>query len=225
MSTPATTTASLETHLEFDAKNIRRAVLGGVLLAPESAPLITTLVAASGQIKIPDVYESVGRLSDEGVSFTLDRSMQEVRGWGSSSVLRRDVESIDTDMSFGMLETKRKAYEVYHGLDLSGVQMSAAGEWKFTQPSQPVTKYWRAVALGADGQGASRFYMARVFGRVSLSENEDEQWNNSDDAPKMFGVTLAADEDDEAGGPYSEYLFGPGALAAAQRMGITVASA
>lgn len=225
MSTPAPpVTGDLKTLLGYNSLNIRRPIFGGVFLAPESAPLVDTLVAANGQVAIPDTYESVGRISEDGLTFAMDREMQEVRGWGSTSVLRRDVQSIDISLAFSMLETKRIAYEVNAGLDLSGVEMTAAGEFKFTMPSQPPTRYWRAIAIGADGAGPTRFHMAKVFGRVSLTENEDETYQSSDEAPKMFGVTLGADEDDEAGGPYSEFLFGPGALAAAERMGIPVAS-
>lgn len=222
MSSP--TPADLKTKLDYNAKNIRRPIFGGVFLAPESAPLVTTLVAATGQVAIPDTYESVGRISEDGLTFAMDREMQEVRGWGSTSVLRRDVQSIDVTLQFAMLETKRIAYEVTSGLDLSEVEMTAAGEWSFTMPSTPPTKYWRAIAIGADGAGSERYHMAKVFGRVSLTETDDETFQASDEAPLMRNVTLGSDEDDEAGGPYTEFLFGPGALAAAERMGITVAA-
>lgn len=223
MSTPAPVTGDLKTLLDYNAKNIRRPIFGGVFLASEDAPLPTTLVATGGQVTLPAAFESVGRISEEGLVMASDREMQEVRGWGSTSVLRRDVQSIDVTLQFAMLETKRIAYEVAAGLDLSDVEMSADGEWKFTMPSQPPTKYWRAIAIGADGAGAARYYMAKVFGRVSLTEQDDETWANSDEAPLMRNVTLGSDEDDEAGGPYTEFLFGPGALAAAERMGIPVA--
>lgn len=224
MSTPTPQTGDLKTLLDYDSTLIRRPIFGGVFLAPYSAPLVETLVAANGTVTLPADYESVGRISEDGLTFAMDREMQEVRGWGSTSVLRRDVQSIDVTLQFAMLETRRLAYEVTAGLDLSEVEMSADGEWKFTMPSQPPTRYLRAVAIGADGSGADRYYMAKVFGRVSLTETDDETWQASDEAPLMRNVTLGSDEDDEAGGPYSEFLFGPGALAAAQKMGITVAA-
>lgn len=224
MSTPAPVTGDLKTLAHYDSTLIRRPLFGGVFLAPVTAALPTTLVATNAQVTMPAAYESVGRVSEDGLTFAADTNMQEVRGWGSTSVLRRDVESIDITLQFAMLETKRLAYEVKSGLDLSGIQMSAAGEWKFTMPSQPPVKYWRCIALGADGAGDSRYYMAKVFGRVALTDQDDETWQASDDAPLMRNVTLGADEDDVAGGPYTEYLFGPGAKAAAAAMGITVAS-
>jgi hypothetical protein len=202
---------------------IRRPLFGGVFLAPYSAPLPTTLTATAGQVSIPADYESVGRISEDGLTFASDRSMQEVRGWGSTSVLRRDVESIDVTLQFAMLETKRISYEVMSGLDLSDVEMSVAGEFKFTMPSQPPVRYFRVIALGADGTGDGRYYLAKVFGRMSITDQDDETWQASDDAPLVRNVTLGADEDDVAGGPYTEFLFGPGALAAAEAMGITVA--
>lgn len=224
MGAPATTTGDLKTLAAYDSTLIRRPLYGTVFLAPYSAALPTTLVATGGQVAMPDVFESVGRISEDGLTFAADREMQEVRGWGSTSVLRRDVQSIDVSLQFAMLETKRLAYEVTSGLDLSANEMSATGEWKFTMPSQPPTKYWRVIALGSDGTGADKYYMAKVFGRMSLSETDDETWQASDESPLLRNVTLGADEDDEAGGPYTEMLFGPGALAAAEKMGIAVAS-
>lgn len=223
MSTPSVTTGDLRTLAAYNSELIRRPVFGTVFMAPFSAPLPTTLVAPNGQVALPDTFESVGRTSTDGLQFGNDREMVEVRGWGSTSVLRRDVQSVDATLQFQMLETKRLAYELTSGLDLKNVEMSPTGEWKFTMPSQPPVKYWRTIALGADGQGADRFYLAKVYGRMTLSENGDETWNNDDDA-LMREVTLGADEDDEAGGPYSEFIFGPGALKYAEAMGITVAS-
>lgn len=224
MSSPNPQQGDLKELLNYESRNIRRPIFGGVFLAPDTAPLVETLVAANGQVALPAEYESVGRLSEDGLSFSTEMEVQEVRGWGSTSVLRRDIQSTDASLTFSMLESRRVAYEVHMGLDLSNVEMSADGEWKVTRPGQPSTKYWRAVAIGADGDGAQRFYMAKVFGRVSLTETDDETFQSSDEAPRMFQVTLGADEDDEAGGPYTEFLFGPGALAAAERMGITVAA-
>lgn len=224
MSSPAPVTGDLKTLTHYNGDLIRRPIFGGVFLAPYSAPLPTTLVATNGQVTLPAAYETVGRISEDGLTFSSDRNMQEVRGWGSTSVLRRDVESIDVTLQFAMLETKRLAYEVMSGLDLADVEMSAGGEWKFTMPSQPPVRYWRCIAIGADGTGDERYYMAKMFGRMSLTDQDDETWQASDDAPLMRNVTLGADEDDATGGPYQEFLFGPGALAAATAMGMTVAS-
>lgn len=224
MSTPTPQQGDLKSLLSYDSTLIRRPIFGGVFLAPYSTPLVESLVAADGQVALPAGYESVGRVSEDGLTFGTEREMVEVRGYGSTSVLRRDVQSIDVTLQFAMLETKRLAYEVTSGLDLSEVEMTADGEWKYTMPSQPATRYWRAVAIGADGAGQDRYYMAKIFGRVSVTETDDEVWQSSDEAPLMRNVTLGSDEDDEAGGPYSELLFGPGALAAAERMGIAVAA-
>lgn len=224
MSTPAPIVGDLKTLAGYNSDLIRRPLFGGVFLAPYSTALPTSLIATGGQVTLPAAFESAGRISEDGLTFASDMNMQEVRGWGSTSVLRRDIESIDVTLQFAMLETKRLAYEVMSGLSLKDVTMSSAGEWKFTMPSQPPTKYWRVIALGADGTGDGRYYMAKVFGRMSLTEQDDETWQASDDSPLMRNVTLGADQDDVAGGPYTEYLFGPGAKAAAAAMGITVAT-
>jgi hypothetical protein len=215
--------ADLKTHLDYQASNIRKPQFGGVFVGDwPSADPVTTLTATGGQVALPDSYESVGRISEDGVTVTRDMEMSETRGWGSSSILRRDVESLDVSVQFSMLETRLKAYEISMGLNLSALTMSAAGEFKVDMPTLPQVKYWRVLLLAADGVGDSRYYFGKWFPKMTLSEIDDETFSQGDD-PVMRNVTLGSDVDDEAGGMYTEFLFGPGALAAAERMGITVA--
>lgn len=216
-------TGSLETQAGFNPDNIRKALNGGVWMGLYGvASVITTLTAVNGQVKIPDSYESVGRLSDDGIEFDTDIKMAEVHGFGSSSVLRRDIQSKDMTVQFSMLETKRIAMEVQAGLNLRSTEMSAAGEFKFTHPPRPATLYWRTLVLGKDGEGDGLYYMARYYPRMTIADKAKDKWQDKD--ALMREVTLGADVDATVGGPCVEFLFGPGALAAADALGITVAS-
>jgi hypothetical protein len=206
--------------------NIRKAVAGTVLLGKYTvADPVTTLVATGGQITAPADFESVGWISEDGLTFSKSRDTAEVRGWGAATVLRRDIRTEDNTLQFAAIETKRLTYELKSNLDLSGPagQMSATGEWKFDLASRPDIAWWRVVALGKDGSGASTYYMAKVFHKMMVTDMDDESWSDGDD-PLMTNVTMGAVPDDTLGTIGTEFLFGPGALAAATAMGLTVAS-
>lgn len=221
--------ASVKTHANYTPELITRAQVGGVWLGDiggvNAASIITSLIdtTATGKVKIPDTYESVGQISEDGVEFEEDLSMTEVRGWGSTSILRRDFESWDYTIAFSMLEDKRIAYDASSGSDTKAIEMSNAGEWKHTRASRPTTKYRRLLALAQDYEGDLMVIKGKFFPRVSLTERDSETWSNGDD-PLMRNVTFGADDDSGAGGPLTEFLLGPGAKAYAEARGITVAS-
>lgn len=212
---------SFESTVTRDSDLIRKGLQGSVLLGryPDAAD-VTTLTAVDG-ITIPTGYESVGWLSEDGVTFGSDMEVSEVRGWGSSSMLRRDITSVDKTIAFSALETKRMTRELVSGLDLSAVTMSAEGEVVTTHPDRPGTQYWRVLAIGVDGDGDQRYYFAKFFPKATVSEAEEEVWSDGDD-PITYGVTMSALIDDEVGTACREMLFGPGALAAAEAMGWTL---
>lgn len=205
--------------------NIRKPLRGTVLIGRyPAAEVISTLVAPNGELVVPTSYESVGWISEDGVTFTKDREVTDVRGWGATSFLRRDIQSEDNTIQFAALETKRLTHELRTNLDLSGVEMSADGEWKYDLPDRPDIAYFRVLVVGVDGISGVPFYTAKHFPMCVVTEMDDESWSDGDD-PAVFNVTLSALVDDEAGKVGTEFLFGPGALAAAEDMGITVAGA
>lgn len=217
--------ASFDTVAAQKSGNIRKPLAGTVLLGKYgTAAAITTLVATGGQITAPADHESVGWISEDGLTFSKSRDISEVRGWGATTVLRRDIRTEDNTLQFAALETKRLTYELKMSRDLSGTagQMSAAGEWKVDIPTRADIMWWRLCALGKDGAGASLFYVARVFHKCMVTDMDDEAWTDGDD-PLKYGVTMGSVPDDVLGTIGTEFIFGPGALAAAAAMGLTVA--
>lgn len=216
--------ASFETVAARNSGLIRKALKGAVLTGKYgTAPAITTLVATGGQIDVPNTYESVGWIGEDGVTMSREREFSEVRGWGSASYLRRDINTEDRTLQFVALESKRRNFELRDNVDLSAAQVSAAGELKWDMPDRPAPMDWRVVVLGVDGEGAGRFYTAKVFHKMSVSELGEEVWSGGDD-PMGFDLTMSATPDDTLGTLGTEFLFGPGVLAKAVAMGFTVAS-
>lgn len=213
--------ASFETVAGRNSSLIRKALGGAMLLAPwPSGPVISTLTATAGQIAVPAEFESVGWIGEDGLSWSSDQETSEVMGWGSGTVLRRDIQSETETVQFVALETKRLTKELESGQDLSATTMSAAGEVVITKSIRPPNRYWRALALAVDGDGDQRYYLAKMFAKASAAKG-DQTWSSGDD-PIGYDATLTAYVDDAAGFAVREFLFGPGALAAADAMGWTV---
>lgn len=215
---------SIETTLGFNPDLVRKGLNGGVLIGryPATA-VLTTLTAPDGIITLPAGYQTVGQISEDGVTFGMDQEVAEVRGWGSSTFVRRDITSSDKTIAFSALETRRLTKELISDLDLSGVTMSPEGEVVITHPDRPATKYWRTLAIGVDGDGDQRYYFGKFYPRASVSEREEEVWSDGDD-PITYGVTMSGMLDAAVGYACREFLFGPGALAAAAAMGWTVST-
>lgn len=219
--------ASVKSHVNYNPDLLFRAQVGGIMVADWlTASFISTLVdtTAVGKLKIPDSYESVGQLSEDGVEFDEDISMVEIRGWGSLSILRRDFESIDHSIHFSMIEEKRIAYDLASSSDTKGIKMSAAGEWKHARATRPTTKYRRLLALAQDFEGDQMVIKGKSFAKTSLTEKGTETWQAGDE-PVMREVTFGADEDAAAGTTVTEFLIGPGAKAYAAARGIQVEAA
>jgi hypothetical protein len=113
--------ASFDTVAARKSGNIRKPLAGTVLLGKYSvADAVTTLVATGGQITAPDDYESVGWISEDGLTFGKSRDISEVRGWGAATVLRRDIRTEDNTIQFAAIETNRLTHELKSNRDLSG---------------------------------------------------------------------------------------------------------
>ena len=147
------TSAEFETAVDRKSSLIRKALQGGVFLGPwPTAEVVSTLAAASGQINIPVTYESCGWCPRTACQFSLDTEASELQGWGSGTVLRRDITSQTETVQFTALETKKLTKESTMAMTLP-TTMSALGEVVITKPATPGTKYWRAIMMGVDGDG------------------------------------------------------------------------
>lgn len=215
--------ATFETAVAQNSDLIRKPLRGSVLLGnyPDAAE-IDTLVATGGGVTIPTGYTSVGWISEDGLTFANDVNVSDVRGWGASSFLRRDIQSQDKTLQFAALESSRLTMELRTSLDLSAANtVAASGEWSFDVPDRPPTKYWRVLCLGYDGDGDDRIWLARWFPRATVSDMDDEVWSDGDD-PLTTNCTMSALVDDAVGVVERNFWFGPGVLGHAVSMGLVV---
>ena len=197
---------------DHDNSNIRKVLRMAVFVAPfETGPEIVSLVDASNEVIIPDAYESVGIMDKEAAfSATPSITVSEVSGYGYGQTLRRDMVSRNTSIAFTMLETRRVAFELYYGIDLSAVQATVApkNEITFDEPDRPDTRYYRVLCLGADGDGANTLYIADFYPKCTVSEVGALASSETD--PRRYAVTMGVDVDTVVGTGHRQFIAGPG---------------
>lgn len=174
---------------------------------------ITTLVNATNQLVIPDAYESVGILEKENaMTATPAITVSEVSGYGYAQTLRRDMVGRNISLQFTMLETRRKSFEMYYGVDLSAVQATSSvgtkDEITFDEPDRPESQYYRVLAVGVDGDGADEIYFADWYPRATIADVAAIA--SSETEAMRYGVTLGCDADTSVGTSHRQFIAGPG---------------
>lgn len=190
---------------------IRKMLEMAIFIAPYSTPALTTITDAPGtSLVIPDGYTSVGMTSkDDGATWTPNLDMQETGAYGYGTPVRRDATGRSLNLGFTMLESKRAAFELYYSIDLASTTVPLAkNELFFDQPDRPDTKYWRVLAIGRDGQGASSIYHAEFLPKAVLTDLDAISWADGD--PLSYAVTLSADFDSAYGTSQRTFWAGPG---------------
>ena len=190
---------------------IRKMLEMAIFVQPTTAAAITTITDATGSnLVIPDTMTSVGMTSkDDGAAWTPSIDISEVNAYGYGTPVRRDATSRTLDLKFTMLESKRKVFEVYYGIDLSTTTAPAAkNELYFDQPDRPEATYWRILAIGRDGSGTSSIYHAEYLPKALLTDCDPIAWSDSD--PLAYGVTLSADIDSAYGTSQRSFWAGAG---------------
>lgn len=224
----ADATGTFDEVKDHDGSNIRKMLRMAVFIAPESADPIETLVDTTNELVIPDGYESVGILDKENAfSSTPSITTSETMGYGYSQTLRRDLVTRNTALAFTMLESRRLAFELYYGVDLSTVQATTVASGKneivFDEPDRTDTIYYRVLCLGADHDGVRTIYYGDFYPRVSVSDVAALASSETD--PRRYGVTLGVDVDTDVGTGHRELIAGPGLdTAAITAMGFTRAT-
>jgi hypothetical protein len=208
--------------------NIRKVLRMAVFIAPESADPIASLVDETNEAVIPEDYESVGVLDKENaLTVTPAITLSEVMGYGYGTALRRDIVSKNNTLAFTMLESRRAAFELYYGIDLSAVtatpEAGGKNELVFDEPDRPDTVYWRVLTLGADGDGANTIYIADHYPRATITDVA--ALSSSETDPRRYAVTLGLDVDTTVGTAHRQFWAGPGLTTAKlTEMGFTRAA-
>lgn len=181
--------------------------------------------ATSGLTPLPALYDDLGWLSTDGVSFARAVAQAEVGSWGSVTPTRTDITSDSSTATVVCQETKLLTIGLATGADLAAVVADfGTGEVNIAKPARPSAKSYRLLTLAVDQGDAGEIYIARFFPRAKVTNYAEQSFSGGDD-PISWGVTFTGEEDSDLG--YSErWIFGgPGWLALLADMGITQATA
>lgn len=215
------TATTFDALREAQTALIRKALAGALFLAPMSStlPVSLTTGASSALNTLPVGYEDLGLISKENsLSWSRDIETNETTSWGFSDPTRRDIVSDVSGLAFTAQETKLKTLELYNNVDLSAVTPDATtGEVQFAQPTRPSTKYYRAFAIGVDGDGTDAIFVARSMPRAMVSERGEQVWSDGNEI--AYQMTLTATPDTTAGYSIRHYFGGPGWKALLAAMG------
>ena len=211
--------ATFDTLADFKDELVRKVLAGAALTAPMSTALPVTLTsgATSALIDMSD-FDSLGRISDAGLSASADTESSGVPGWGALEDVRTDIIRRTSTFGFTCIETRKTTLGLYYNQDLSGVTPDATtGEVSFTEATKPDTRYCRMVLLGVDGEGDNAIYIARFLPRATISEISEQTWSTAD--ALAYQMTVTAKIDSTLGYAVKHLYGGPGWKALNAKMG------
>lgn len=212
--------AALQNH--FDDL-IRKGLEGSVFAKRynDADAEIETLKDASGLLALPPGYEDVGNLTkDQGVNWTRSVDTSETTSLGKSEPTRVDIVSDVTGLQFTMQESRKAVFELYDGIDLSGIKQDQYGNVSWDKADRPAAIYYRMFALFKDGDGVDAIYFAKWLPRTQVTDRGEQAWNENDEV--QYPVTLTAYNDKTVGTSMRTLWAGPAAKMTA--MGFPVAA-
>ncbi len=203
---------------------IRKALEGSAFLAPADADPITTLTEAVSTVvslkELPEDWDDLGWLSNDGVSFAREVAQSEVTSWGSVTPTRTDITSDTSSATIVAQETKLLTIGLATGADLSAITATAAtGEVRIDKPARPSAKRYRLLTLAVDEGDAGEIYVARFFPKAKVTNYAEQSLGGGDD-PISWGVTFTGEEDSALGFSESWIFGGPGWKPLLTKMGI-----
>ncbi|QDF19523.1 major tail protein [Arthrobacter phage Kumotta] len=189
---------------------IRKVLEMAIFVKPwaEDDEEITAIWGASG-LTIPTGYLPVGVVTKaDGATWSRDQETSDVESYGYSEPTRTDIVKDVTGLAFTMQESKRTTMEIYHGLDLTAVTTDAQGNFYFDRGSRPITRKWRVLALGKDGDGPNAIYVAKWLPKAQVTENGEQAWSEGDEI--KYPATFSGKTDEQFGTSFREIWGGPG---------------
>lgn len=191
--------------------NIRKVLEMAIFVKPheEDDTEITQVWTDAGGLVVPAGYLPVGHVTkDDGAAWSREQDMAEVESMGYSEPTRRDILKDVSGLAFTMQESKKLTMELFHGLDLSAVTTDADGNFFFDKASRPVSRKYRVLALGKDGDGPDAIYVARWLPRAQVTENGEQAWTEGDEV--KYPATFSSYTDEAFGTSFREIWGGPG---------------
>lgn len=190
---------------------IRKALAGSVLLADEDAVTPTSFTTGAGAVfAIPAGFEPLGAISRDGSpTFSPETESSDVESWGELEATRTDLISRNLTVTWTGQETHKRNLELYHGVDLSAIEADGTtGEVAFSDPTDPATRYFRAIFIGIDGRDEDAIYIIKYLPRLTITEVAEQAYGTENAVE--YGFTGRAKVDDTLGYSVLNVFAGPG---------------
>jgi hypothetical protein len=164
----------------FDEDEIFASTIGGlVLAAPKgtAAPTTPTADWATGWV-------SVGLISDDGVTTTLDTDVEDKNAWNARGTVKRIPKSAGLSFQFTAMQSNDLTYELFFG----AAPATITGGTRTAIPATSPVKEWAFAVQypGLDGTTLKRYIMpvGTVTDRGDLQQSETDL--------EQFEITVSA---------------------------------
>jgi|HubBroStandDraft_6_1064221.scaffolds.fasta_scaffold136457_2 hypothetical protein len=199
-----------------DNANIRKALKGGVLMAPMATALPTALTSgATPALNVLTGFNSLGFFDDTGAVISEKIAVQDVMAWGKTIPVRTDITSDITTVKVVALETNLYTLAAFFRVPTSAlVPNVTTGELVVTKNISPTVNNQRVLILSQDGIAGSEFWFAQLLPMAAVTAIGNRSYNSAKQTI-TYDMTLTAYEDPVAGFDVQEFFAGPGWLAGA----------
>jgi hypothetical protein len=199
-----------------DNANIRKALKGGVLMAPMSASLPTALTTgATPTLNVLTGFNSLGFFDDSGAVRSEKISVEDVPAWGKVAPVRTDIVTDVTSVKINALESNLYTLAAFFRIPVASlVPNGTTGELVITKNISPTVNYQRMIVLTQDGGAGSEFWIAQLLPMAAVTAVGDMSFNSAKNTI-TYNMTLTGYEDPVAGFDEQMFYAGPGWLAAA----------
>lgn len=150
-------------------------LLVGITGEVSVAPLGTALPATPGAA-LNSAFVGLGFVTEDGVSHSVGRDVNEYRGWQSFNVLRREINSQDLTLTFQLMQWNENTVPFAFG---GGAVVSVSGGYKYELPEPEDGLDERALVLDVlDGSEKHRF----VYPRGNVGDAVESTFNRQSTA-------------------------------------------
>jgi hypothetical protein len=199
----------------------RKALVGTVLVADYAIAAIADLVDATGALVDLTGYESLGKFSTDGISFSDEVEKSEQRGWGDSYPSRIDVKTENASSKFSAMESSRAVFDAFYNMDVPTVA-TTANSIVIDKPPLPEVRDKRILHLARDINKSTGedIYLGVLYPKGNITQDGDQTWSD-DDGGLVYPMTAQALLDDTEGTAMRLLWGGPGLGSLLVEMGFT----
>jgi hypothetical protein len=180
--------------MALDVDNVIVAANGAVYIAPDGTALPTDATTA-----LDAAFIELGYVSDDGVAFTPEVTVEGIPAWQSLSPIRNLLTDYSITAEMTLLEWKKETLELYFG---GGTFTdNGDGTWDFLLPAPGEQDVYAMVIEGHDGVERYRI----VLDRVQLEDAGETTFNKGEAAGLPVTVkALAGLTDGRPGAIYGD---------------------